>query len=237
MHLLSTRLLHRCFGILMILVAWLTQESWQHFNTSLTLSKALRIVEVSTAIALSSIIGFGMNLQLVIWQNHARFVKALASCRPRKSWLRWLQLGMSVTQPFHSMRGLRLPSISKWLQRHCFRFELSLRHWTCPQRWVFRISASVFICIWTGTASSTPTFLPFLCASNTREMPFFTAAKVLSGVCPQWRDTVVGCFSDRENEMTGCQQACVTRFQREARPCFSHVWCGGHHFDLVLQGV
>eukprot|EP00957_Ditylum_brightwellii_P178197 13572954-Ditylum_brightwellii.AAC.1 len=35
--------------------------------------------------------------------------------------------------------------------------------------------------------------------------------------------------------MTGCNQCCVTRFERAAKPGFFQVWCGGHQFELVLQ--
>ena len=72
---------------------------------------------------------------------------------------------------------------------------------------------------------------------HTGEVIFLTAAEALDAVCPEWRAIIVGGSSDGETKMTGCNSGCITRFEREAMPGFIRVWCGGHQFDLVLQGV
>jgi hypothetical protein len=70
---------------------------------------------------------------------------------------------------------------------------------------------------------------------HTGEIIFNTFAKAMDALFPNWRETIIGAFSDGEKKMTRRHQGVITRIHCIAKPGFMRVWCGAHQLDLCMQ--
>jgi hypothetical protein len=70
---------------------------------------------------------------------------------------------------------------------------------------------------------------------HTGETIFYTFAKAMDALFPDWRETITGASSDGEKKMTGRHQGVISRIHRVAKPGIMRIWCGAHQLDLCMQ--
>jgi hypothetical protein len=71
--------------------------------------------------------------------------------------------------------------------------------------------------------------------SQTGENMFTLSSKVLSTLCPNWTEKLIGIITDGASNMTGCHAGLATRIERVANAGFFCIWCAAHQLDLVVQ--
>jgi hypothetical protein len=67
------------------------------------------------------------------------------------------------------------------------------------------------------------------------ENMFNLSSNILSTLCPNWTEKLIGITTDGASNMTGCHAGLATRIERVANAGFFCVWCAAHQLDLVVQ--
>jgi hypothetical protein len=71
--------------------------------------------------------------------------------------------------------------------------------------------------------------------SHTGENMFDLGSKVVSTLCPNWTEKLIGITTDGASNMTGCHAWLATCIKRVANVGFFLIWCTAHQLDLVVK--
>jgi hypothetical protein len=71
--------------------------------------------------------------------------------------------------------------------------------------------------------------------SQTGENMFNLSSKILSTLCPNWTEKLIGITTDGASNMAGCHAGLATFIERVANAGLFCVWCAAHQLDLVVQ--